>query len=307
MATSVDPREVPGSSATGRSARTSGTRLRRSSRGAGAWRPISNVALVVIVVVLVASAVMGGLLAKDLPRVTSAGSAAAQGAAPGVAYSQAAAMAATSAASVPGGPWSAVGGLGLIVRSAVPTSTAELNATLAPDVCAAQLLSGASSVTSIPATTSSASSGQSEAWLVLFTNASAGLLSVAVLAGSSTPLLTYTYLGACAATGISLSLPPDYLNSPAAAATAASHGGSAWAGSRATYDVEEYLSAEVTFAGEVPITTPSIWEVSYTTCDLGSSDGATLDGQAAATFSSLVYASNGTFLGAGNSSAACAP
>jgi len=267
-------------------------------------------AVVAIAVVVVAAAVVGGLFATGTLHLSSASSKStgspSGGSGAGESYSAAASAAAPTVSSVSGGPWTLAGGTGVVIASSVTVSSAELNATAAGGGCKPQLLAGASAITTIPATTSSASSGDSDAWVVWYVDASYQVLEVAVFGGVATPVLTLSVYGGCASTLTGIALPSSYVDSPSAAATAYKDGGSAWIGAWPNYDMTEILVPGATVTvDDKPTSLPSTWEVSYTTCDLGSGTGATLGGQMPAEYTVSINASSGAFIRGYNSTTAC--
>jgi len=270
--------------------------------------------VVAIAVVVVAAAVVGGLVATGTLHLSSASSKSNGSGSPGgnsgagESYSAAASAAASTVSSVSGGPWTLAGGTGVVIASPVTVTASELNATAAGGGCKPQLLAGASGITTIPATTSSASSGDSDAWVVWYVDASFEVLEVAVFGGVATPVLTLSVYGGCATSSTlsGIALPSDYTDSPSAAATAYKDGGSAWIGAWPNYDLTEILVPGTTITVDDKSTSlPASWEVTYTTCDLGAGTGATLGGQMRAEYAVSINASSGAFLRGYNSTAAC--
>jgi hypothetical protein len=273
-----------------------------------AAKPMAKMGIVAaVVVIVVIAAVVGGLYAAHIGPFASSSSGPGGGASgSGETYSQAAAAAQPTTSSVSGGPWTLSGGAGVVVSNSVAINATVINATSGGGGCGTQLLSGASSITSIPGTSSSPSSGTSNAWIVYYSNATSALLEVAVFGGTATPLLTQGEYGGCL-TGLSgLGLPANYVDSPAAATTAYNAGGSSFVTAHPSFNLEEILvpSVTVTYGGYVT-TTPASWEISYTDCNLAADDGTTLNGAAPAQFTASVNATTGGLVRGLNATTAC--
>lgn len=277
--------------------------------GAPPRKRTSKVLVIVVAVVVVLAVVLIALYAAGVGPFAPASSPS-SGAPPssgsGETFDQAAATAKGVISSVPGGPWTLAGGSGVAISSSVSINSTELNESEGSAGCHPTLLSGASGIATIPATSASPSSGLADAWIVYFSNPSIALLEVAVFGGVATPILTLSIYGGCSSTVTGISLPSTYVNSPVAAATAASSGGNAFVKLWPDYDLEEILVPSVTDSVDgSTITTPATWEVSYTTCNLGTDNGATLAGQSPFQFSASIYANNGTLYRALNTTTAC--
>jgi hypothetical protein len=267
--------------------------------------------VIVVAVVVIIAALLGGLWAAKVGPFAPASSSSSSSPPPsssGETYSAAAATATPSASSVGGGPWKIAGGVSVVISTSITVNSTALNSTAAGAGCHARLLSQASGITSIPGTSASASSGLSNAWIILFANASIGILEVAVFNGVATPLLTLSIYGGCS-TGVSaVGLPSSYVDSPAAASLAYNYGGSAWVKAWPSYDLEEILvpSISVTFGGHTT-TENATWEVVYTDCNLGADDGTTLGSyQSPAQLTVSINATTGAFVRALNTTTACA-
>jgi len=276
--------------------------------GKAAAKPLPKTLIVVVVIVVAAAAVLGGLFAAGVFNSGSKSSSSpGGGGGSGETFSQAASAAAGVTGSVSGGPWTLVGGVGTVLANAVTVNQTLLNSSASASGCHSHLLSQASSVTSIPSTSAAPTSGDSDAWVVWYSNASLGILEVAVFAGTATPILVESTYGSCETSVTSVSLPSSFVNSPSAASTAYSNGGSAWIASWPTYDIEEILVPGTNITvGSSTTFLPSTWEVTFTTCNLGAEDGSTLGGQAASQFTASIYSSNGTFERGTTTSTACA-
>jgi hypothetical protein len=269
-------------------------------------KPAVSLLLVVVIVIVVAAVVLAGLYFGGIGPFAAAKSNSHSGPSGGSGtFSQAATTAASSASSTQGGPWTLIGGVGVLISTAVAVNTTALNATASGGGCQAKVLSGASSITSIPSSTSAPSSGLANAWVIWYANASNGVLEVAVFSGTATPIITLGLYGGCSTGVTELSLPSDYIDSPAAAATAANSGGTTFQGKYSAVDVEYILAPSVTtsLGGGIAIT--ASWDISYTTCALGADNGKTLDGEPAAQFTASINATSGTLIRSENSTEAC--
>ena len=213
----------------------------------------------------------------------------------GQTYSQAAATAAPTTSSVAGGPWTLEGGSGVQLSQSFPVNQTLLNESF-DFGCQPTVLPGASTITSFPATTSPSSSGKSALWVIVFGNKTGYALEVAVLSGVATPVLTLASFNSCDTSSGILNLPSDVLDSPTIASAAWTAGGMAYAANHTSYEVE-LIVLNVTSFGPT-------WVVSYTNCNPTES-GATLDGKAAAQFTAVYYALNGTLHFKENSNTAC--
>jgi hypothetical protein len=264
-----------------------------------------TVIVIVVAIVVIVAVVLVGLFAAHVGPFSTSGSGGSGGSA-GESYSQAASAAQATTSSVSGGPWTVAGGVGVDVSTAVTVNQTELNSTASGTGCQSHLLSGASAITTIPASSASASSGLSNAWIVLFSNGTLGVLEVAVFGGSATPLLTEGNYGGCSAGIGSLSLPTGYLDSPAAATVAYNDGGSAYAAAHSAYSLEEILvpTVGVDLGGNTTVISSS-WEITYTDCDLITEDGSTLGGQLPAQFTASINATTGLLSSALNATTAC--
>ncbi|MFZ0830962.1 MAG: hypothetical protein WCB18_07580 [Thermoplasmata archaeon] len=273
-----------------------------------AAKPARRLLLVVVAVVIVAAVVLAGLYFAGIGPFAFAktkSSSGNNGSGTAGSFSQAAATAKPSVSSVNGGPWTLVGGIGIQVTTAVPVNTTDLNATSSGGGCGAKILPAASSVTSIPSSSSAPSSGLTNAWIILYANATNGVLEVAVFSGTATPIITLGIYGGCATGVTGLSLPSGYIDSPAAGQAAANAGGSSFQAKYSAVDVEYILVPSVTTSfGDVSIS--ATWDVEYTTCDLGADNGKTLNGASPAQFIASINATSGTLIQSENTSAACA-
>ncbi len=226
----------------------------------------------------------------------------------GQTYTDAVATAQPSTSSVPGGAWTATAGISVDVATSHAVNSTDLTSLSSGAGCGAKLLSSSSSITSIPSTSTSASSGTSNAWIILFSNKTLAVLEVAVFSGTATPLLTLTSYGSCVSTTNALSLPSPLVNSPAAALVAYNSGGSAFISAHHLYDLAEILTPTVTISfGSFKHVLPAAWEISYTTCNMGADDGTTLGGEVAQGFVASVNASTGALVRALNESTVTCP
>jgi hypothetical protein len=270
-----------------------------------AARPGVSLLLVVVIVVVVAAVVLAGLYFAGVGPFASAKTKSPSGTSGEAgSFSQAATTATPSVSSIDGGPWTLIGGVGVQISTAVAVNSTALNATASGGGCSAKVLSGASSVTSIPSSTSSPASGLTNAWIIWYANASNGVLEVAVFGGSATPIITLGIYGGCATGVTSLNLPSNYIDSPAAAATAADSGGASFQGKYGSVDVEYILvpSVSTSFGGA---TASASWDIQYTTCALGADNGKTLAGESAAQFTASINATSGKLIQSENTSEAC--
>jgi hypothetical protein len=260
--------------------------------------------VIAVAVVVVAAVVLAGLYVGHVGPFSTSNTGSTGpggGSGPGETYAQAAASAQPAATSVSGGPWNLGGGVGVLDSTTLAVNETLLNATAGAG-CTVTVLSTASSVTSIPATSAAPNAGTSNAWLIGFANASLGTLEVAVFGGVATPLLTQTEYGGCLPGLTAVGLPTPYVNSPAAAEVAYADGGSDFVSTHMGYDIEEILVPGETFQGH---TLPSTWEIDYTDCNLGAGDGTTLNGEAPAQFLASVNATTGLQFRGLNTTTAC--
>lgn len=266
--------------------------------------------MVVVVVVVAVAVIVGGLYAAGVftPASSNNNMTTGPGGGSGDTFSAAATTASSTIASVPGGPWTLIGGDGTALGSSIAVNQTEINDSASASGCESHLLSGASSLTSIPATSPlSPTSGDSNAWVIWYANATFGVLEVAVFSGSATPVVVQNLYGSCGSSIEALSLPPSYENSPPPASDAWGRGGDNWTKLYSDYDVEMILIPAATVkTGSVTTSTPSLWAISYTTCELGSASGATLGDEPVSQFDSDFYSSNGTYFYSVTSSYSCA-
>jgi hypothetical protein len=221
-------------------------------------------------------------------------------------FKEAAAVAAPVTPGVPGGPWTVYGGGGIQSPVSVPLGASQLAATFRIAGCPGTLLSGSSTVGSVPASTSLGSSGRSAAWVIDFINAAGETLRVAVYGGVATPVLEYKGEAGCSPEATVGGLPASYVDSPTSASTAFAAGGSTFAAAHASIDVENLLVPQITITGSgTPATTPAEWRVTLTTCNLADPTGATLGGTSPAWFDAVVNASDGQLVSAQNLTTAC--
>lgn len=284
---------------------STGTPPAPGSPSPGAAKSAVSLVLVVVIVVIVAAVVLAGLYFGGVGPFAAAKTKTSSGNNGGAGtFSEAATTATPSVSSVNGGPWTLIGGVGVQISTPVAVNATALNATASGGGCSAKVLSGASSVTSIPSSTSSPSSGLTDAWIIWYANASDGVLEVAVFGGSATPIITLGIYGGCATGVTALNLPSDYIDSPAAAATAADAGGASFQGKYGSVDVEYILvpSVSTSFGGTA---ISASWDIEYTTCALGADNGKTLSGEAAAQFTASINATSGTLIQSENTTAAC--
>jgi hypothetical protein len=272
-------------------------------------KPMMKIGIVIAVgVVVVVAAVLGGLYATHSgPFQANGSSSPGGGGGSGETFSQAAALAQPSTSPVSGGPWTLVGGVGVVTSSAITVNDTTLNTSFAGGLCQPHFLSSESSVTSIPSTSTSGSSGTTNAWLIIYANATAGALEVAVFGSVVAPVLTIAVYGSCGLGASALSLGANYVNSPAAETTAYNEGGSTFVAAHPSYNVEEILVPTVTEKIDgITTTSGSTWEIAYTDCNVAADDGATLGGAAPAQFLASINATTGTFIRGIDSTTACA-
>jgi hypothetical protein len=260
---------------------------------------LSKVVIIVIAVVVVAAVVLAGLWAAGVgpfaPASSGSGNPGGGNGGSGETYSQAVLVAQPAARGISGGPWTAGGGAGVQLTSSFSINATELNQSFNFG-CGGKILSGASSLTSFPATSSAPSSGDSTMWIIVFENASAGFLEVAVFNGVATPVFTLASFGLCGYPSGIAKLPANAVDSPIAAATAWAAGGPAYAANHSSYETE-YIVLNSTTDG-------ALWVVTYTNCN-PTETGATLDGNAPAQFTAIVWATNGTLRTKDSTTTAC--
>jgi hypothetical protein len=265
--------------------------------------------VIAVVVVVVIAAVVGGLYATHSgPFHTNGSGAGSPGGSSGSGgtYSAAASAASPTTSSVAGGPWTLAGGVGVVTSSSVAVNSTTINASFGGGLCRPDFLSTDSSITSIPSSSNAASTGLTNAWVVFYSNASAGILEVAVFGGVATPLLTIGAYGSCGLGASSVGLPASYLDSPAAAAIAFNEGGSTFVASHSSYNLEEILVPTVTDTiGGKTTTTQASWEIDYTDCNIALDDGTTFGSAAPAQFYASVNATSGAWIRGLNTTFAC--
>jgi hypothetical protein len=268
-----------------------------------------SIAVVVVVIVVIAAVIVAGLYLAGVGPFSFAKSKGGNGnggSGSEETFSQAAGKAQSAAAAQSNGPWTLIGGVGVVISASVAVNTTLLNASTSAGGCSTTLLAGASTVTSIPSSSASASSGESNAWTIWYANAANNVLEVTVFNGVATAIITQTSYGGCltGVTGVSLSA--SAIDSPAAAEVAASAGGNSFGSSHTAFDVEEILVPSVTITFDsMTNSIGASWDISYTTCDLGSHDGSTLNGEPVAQFTASINATTGKLIQSENTSTAC--
>lgn len=270
-----------------------------------------------MVVVVAAAAVLGGLYAAGVFSTSSSpsssgpggGGGGGGGSGSGETFDAAASASNATISSAPpaGGPWTLIGGVAVVIGSSITVNQTTLNQTASEGNCNAHLLSTASSITAIPATSPiKPASGLSNAWIVLYSNSTFGVLEMAVFGGTATPVLTTSTYGSCGHTIDALGLPSGYENSPTAASDAWGRGGDNWTALYPDYDIELILAPGVTeTTGGITTSVPGAWAVSYTTCDLGSGTGKTLNNEAVSQFNVAFYGQNGSYAYSSTTAIAC--
>jgi len=261
----------------------------------------SKVLIIVVAVVVVLAAVLIGLYAAGVgPFAPSSSPSSSPGGGgsggSGETYKAAVATATPAAAGVAGGPWTVVGGSGVQLTASVPVNSTLLNESF-DFGCKTHALTGASSITSFPATTSATTAGDSNLWVIIFANATGYALEVAVISGNAIPVLTLASFSSCGTGSPLPSLPSTIVDSPVVAAAAWKDGGSLYAGTQSSYDVELIVLNVTDFGGPT-------WVVTYTNCN-PNEQGATLDGNSPSQFTAIFYADNGTLWHTENSTTAC--
>jgi hypothetical protein len=256
------------------------------------------VAVVVAIVVVIAILVAALAVTKTGPFSTNGtGGGGGGGVSAGETYAAAASGTSSSTGSVPGGPWTAIGGVGISEPSSTSLNSSWKTQEAAGLGCPTKLLSGASSITVFPGSSSSASSGSTPAWIILYSNASGGLLEVADFSGTATPLLTATSYGGCiGGSTVSAALPSNVIDSPAAAAAAMSGGGNVFASSHSSFFVEYILVPSVTDSLGSPKFTQSTWEVTLTNCNPSGTSSTTSYGKAATDFTASINSTTGAVI-----------
>ncbi len=125
---------------------------------------------------------------------------------------------------------------------------------------------------------------------------------MAVINGVATPVFTAVSFQSCSIGGGTDKLPFTPVNSPVAAAAAWAADGPTYAAAHSSFDTELIMVPyEVDSHGTALYPT---WIVSYTNCN-PTSNGATLDGKAAAQFTAEVNATTGKFVAGFNTTTAC--
>jgi hypothetical protein len=241
----------------------------------------SKTLVIIVAVVVILAVILGGLYAAGDFKPASSSSGSSPGGGSGETFK-----------------WTLAGGSGVSLSSSVAVNQTLLNESF-DFGCHTQALPGAATLTSFPATTSPASSGDSNFWVVVFGNSTGTALEVAVIDGVATPVLIVPSFETCGMSSDLLNLPTDIEDSPTPAAAAWADGGSAYAGTQSTYDVELIVLNVSELGGP-------IWAITYTNCNPSEpTTGATLDGNSPAQFTAVFYAVNGTLAFSDNTHTAC--
>lgn len=247
----------------------------------------ARVALVAIVVAIVA--LVAGLWAAGVGPFARPPGAGAQ-----ETFREAAAVGLGAADEESGGPWTAVAGEGLQLTIAASSNVSEAARAFALPGCNASTLLDAATTLRLPASTTLSTSGEAASWLITYLG-NGGLLVVAVLSGSASALVKLAGPGcALLQAGLSVSLPPDYLDSPAAVRDALADGGATFAAEHSAIDLSYLLTPEISASiGGTGFSQGASWEVEITNCDLSGTLGATLDGEPPALFQVAINATSG--------------
>jgi len=265
---------------------------------------VPKVLVIVVVAIVVVAAIIVGLWAAGVgpfakSNTSSTGSTPPSGS--GETYYAAANTANSSTSGVSGGPWTIAGGIAVVLTSSFTINQTELNESF-DFGCGGHILSGASSLTGYPGTSSAPSTGLSNLWIIVYANSTGGALEVAVFGGVATPVFTLESFQSCAVGGGTELLPFTPVNSPTVAAAAWAADGPTYAAAHSAFDTEMILvPPEETSHG---LALFPVWVVTYTNCN-PTSNGATLDGNPAAQFTAEVNATTGKFMNGLNSTIAC--
>lgn len=209
---------------------------------------------------------------------------------PGETFAPAATAANKAVDSVSGGPWELVAAIGYAPVSATQTSG---NATLGSGCAIAPAGGTIVSSVYVPAFSGSFSAGAATWWGLFYLNPSTRhVLVVEVTGGTATPLLIAS--GTCVSTLQKISpVPPNLIDSSAAAATLWNSGGSLFASahSQLSLNLEMVIAGGGTFDGySLPGAT---WLIDYSPClplGLGGPTGSQPE------FEGLVNATSGSFV-----------
>jgi hypothetical protein len=245
-----------------------------------AWAAVIAVGVIVVVVLALA-------LAGVLPFQASSAAAA-------VSYTSAESSAASEAAGYDGGGWSLILAAGFNDRAALSESS---GASL-ESFCT---ISGISTPTvdnlTVPASSSSAGSGTSSAWLFLYRNGADQDLFVTDLDG--TAALYATVGGGCAlALGLLGVIGPNLVDSTNATSSANVAGGAAFLSAHPDANSSMLLYGGLSLDN---VSLPPSWSVTYSTCPIQGEVGAS-----GIRFYATVNAETGLVLSAGTQSVSCA-
>ncbi len=211
------------------------------------------VAVIVIVVVLIAVGVIP-LPAGAVTKVPT--------------YATAQGPANSAASGVRGGPWGDVLAGGLALTAGTSVAVEELEAAYASIGCNVSYPAGSPSSIYIPPTDANATAGGAAAWIFEYTNAT-GLLLVAVLNGSATPLFA-AHGGYCSLVALE---PPlahygSLVDSSVAVRAVDAVGGAQF--------LENYTQTQrIWYLSGDPVTDQATWAVTYTTCAVTSTGSTT--------------------------------
>ncbi len=180
----------------------------------------------------------------------------------GESYSQAEATAASAAAGYSGGEWSLEIGVAVAIPTASTVPSSDLEGPVI-DCPAISWIGTQPSTIAVPATSTSAATGYSAAWIFYFDEASTyNVLAVGVWGGTAT--LYYTTTG-CGFPGTPSTT--GFLDSPQAVAVANANGGAAFLSSHSV-ELQQFI-----LQAAVPEYTSGNWNITYSTCTISQTTG----------------------------------
>ncbi|HTT25543.1 MAG TPA: hypothetical protein VMH90_01085, partial [Thermoplasmata archaeon] len=239
--------------------------------------PRKTLIIVGVVVVVVIILLLAGLYAAGVGPFSKSGSGSSTGGGADT-FSQAASAASPAATGVAGGPWTVIGGSGVLTASSFSVNSTFFETEAAASGCDGKLLTGSSTISSLPSSTEAPVNGATPIWVIYFDNSTGGVLEVAVIGGTATPVVTFVSFGPCGESP-TLNLPTNHIDSPAAAAAALSDGGTTYSAAHSSFSTIFVLvpGTSATYSGHT-VTVPASWEVELTNCNPSQTTATTLDG-----------------------------
>ncbi len=208
-------------------------------------------------------------------------------------YAAAQGPANSAASGVRGGPWNELLAGGLALSAGMSVAVDELATAYASLGCNVSYPAGSPASIYLPPTGANASAGAAAAWVFGYVNAT-GLLAVAVLNGTATPLFE-VYGGACSLVALE---PPlahygSLVDSSVAVNAADAAGGAQFLENHSGAQRIWYLSGD-------PLTGQATWAVTYSTCTVASTGSTT-----GLFYNATVDASTGNVISHSSASGSC--